>query len=65
MRYKEYITDIKTIARTQHWQHILKYRHQYGQMENIMAVMRVTKIGLLKISTYMYKYIKIGLLVDE
>jgi hypothetical protein len=34
-------------------------------MENVMHVIKDIKIGLLKISTYIYKYIKIGLLIDE
>jgi hypothetical protein len=67
IRYKEHVRGTETIERTQDWQHILKYRHQYGQMENtrIMHVTRDTKMGLLKISTYIYKYIKIGLFIDE
>jgi hypothetical protein len=54
----------------QHWQHILNYRHQCGQTENLIYVMRHTKKVLLinikeNFFIYIHKYKKISLLVDE
>jgi hypothetical protein len=31
------------MEKNQHWQHILKYREQYGQMENIVNIITHTK----------------------
>jgi hypothetical protein len=53
IRYRECVRGIKRILKNRHWQHIIKYRHHYGQMD----VIKHKKGLLMNIKENFYIYI--------